>query len=192
MMKGASQPIQRIIRIARGIVLTGYVLVIFVSRPVSVQAQDKYLKLKAHMMGEVEMWDGQDMRIWGFIDWDSTNTDVLPSPALVFNEGDSVSLLVDNISEMPHTVHLHGLDVDQQNDGVPGTSFQIDGYNAGYYHFRTDKPGTYLYHCHVETVIHLQMGMYGVIVVRPAAGNHYVYDTTSIRQRIYLAELGDR
>lgn len=35
------------------------------------------------------------------------------------------------------------------------------------YYFTTMNPGTYMYHCHVSASEHVQMGMYGALVVRP-------------------------
>jgi manganese oxidase len=79
----------------------------------------------------------------------------------------------------PHTIHLHGLDVDAANDGVPETSLAaipanlLDSSNqifpgAGnviYYMFTAKLPGTYFYHCHQEADIHVNMGMYGALIV---------------------------
>lgn len=74
----------------------------------------------------------------------------------------------------PHTIHLHGLDVDAANDGVPETSVAAVPANAAktpgagnivVYMFAPEKPGTYMYHCHQEASIHVQMGMYGALVV---------------------------
>ncbi len=36
------------------------------------------------------------------------------------------------------------------------------------YYFKETRPGTYIYHCHVEATEHMQMGMYGNIWVQPA------------------------
>lgn len=138
------------------------------------------------MEGEATLHDGTIIPIWGFISWDSLNVNKLPSPTLYFSQGDSVHLLVDNVSEMAHTIHLHGLDVNQENDGVPSTSFQIPGYGVGEYHFKVDQPGTFLYHCHVETVIHLQMGMFGAVVVRPKEDANTLYDSASPFDKEYL------
>jgi FtsP/CotA-like multicopper oxidase with cupredoxin domain len=95
-------------------------------------------------------------------------------------------------SMMPHTIHFHGLDVDQWNDGVPSTSGyvahghgggghggasfgRVDGYdNLGSqftYRFVAPHAGTYAYHCHVDTVLHFEMGMYGTVIIRPPDGN---------------------
>jgi FtsP/CotA-like multicopper oxidase with cupredoxin domain len=38
------------------------------------------------------------------------------------------------------------------------------------YTFVAHNAGTYLYHCHVADVVHVQMGMYGLIVVKAAGG----------------------
>lgn len=148
--------------------------------------QETSLLLKAHMEGQTTLYDGTVIPIWGFIEWDSINVNKLPSPTLYLTEGDSVYLLVDNVSEMAHTIHLHGLDVNQANDGVPSTSFEIPAYRAGEYHFKAYKPGTYLYHCHVETVIHLQMGMYGAVIIRPKEYPNSIYDATSTFDKEYL------
>jgi FtsP/CotA-like multicopper oxidase with cupredoxin domain len=88
---------------------------------------------------------------------------------------------------MPHSIHFHGLDVDQANDGVPSTSGyvaemsgppgfgRVEGYtNLGSpftYTFVAPHAGTYMYHCHVDTVLHFEMGMYGTVIVRPPDGS---------------------
>jgi FtsP/CotA-like multicopper oxidase with cupredoxin domain len=98
-------------------------------------------------------------------------------------------------SMMPHTIHFHGLDVDQWNDGVPSTSgFVAHGHGGGRgggpwgpgfgrvqgydnlgpqftYRFVAPHAGTYAYHCHVDTVLHFEMGMYGTVIIRPPDGN---------------------
>ena len=71
---------------------------------------------------------------------------------------------------LPHTIHFHGLDVDQQNDGVPATSFSVS--QGSYtYNFTAPHAGTYQYHCHVDTHQHYEMGMFGTVIIRPSDGN---------------------
>jgi FtsP/CotA-like multicopper oxidase with cupredoxin domain len=115
--------------------------------------------------------DGNSTRIFGFA---TTLVDPIriPGPTLEVKSGDSVKLDFWNMSQgAPHTVHLHGLDVDQQNDGVGMLSFEVEHSQHGYYYFKAPHPGTYLYHCHVGSSIHLQAGMYGMVIVRPSDGN---------------------
>jgi len=115
--------------------------------------------------------DGEQVRIFGFAETLSEVIEI-PSPLLVFNSGDSVKIDFWNVSQgAPHTIHLHGLDVDQQNDGVGMFSFEVEHMEHGYYFFKAPHPGTYLYHCHVGSTVHLQAGMYGQIIVRPTDGN---------------------
>lgn len=119
---------------------------------------------------QFELWDGTETMLMGYTKLlgESIN---LPSPVLYFNEGDSVELKLKNFSQgAPHTIHLHGLDVDQQNDGVPHLSFTVEHSEEGSYFFKAPHPGTYLYHCHVVSSIHVQAGMYGLLVVKPSSG----------------------
>ncbi len=130
----------------------------------------------ARMVGDATMWDGQNIGIWGFKEGFGGSAS-LPGPIMIVNEGDIVTLNITNQSPMPHTVHLHGLDVNQANDGFPETSFEIPGMmGTGSYTFTAPHPGAYVYHCHVETVVHLQLGMYGAIIVRPADGSNTTWD----------------
>lgn len=96
---------------------------------------------------------------------------VLPSRTIYCNEGDSVVINARSISQGEHhTIHLHGLDVDTRNDGDPSTSFWLEHMQDTTYSFKAKNAGTYIYHCHVGDVVHVQMGMYGLIVVKAAGG----------------------
>ncbi|MEK7758662.1 MAG: multicopper oxidase domain-containing protein, partial [Pseudomonadota bacterium] len=68
-----------------------------------------------------------------------------------------------------HTIHWHGLDVAQSEDGVPETGASVLGDN---YRFTVDSRyvGSHMYHCHVHTVKHLEMGMYAPIIVKAVDG----------------------
>ena len=125
--------------------------------------------VSANMNGSTTMADGTTLSTWYFSNGGGFNGDrTVPSPVIEANEGDQVQITLSSM--MPHTIHLHGLDVDQQNDGVPTTSFavQMGSYT---YTFIAPHAGTYHYHCHVDTVLHYEMGMYGAIIIRPPDGN---------------------
>ncbi|MEZ4864696.1 MAG: multicopper oxidase domain-containing protein [Caldilineaceae bacterium] len=76
-----------------------------------------------------------------------------------------------------HTLHWHGFrNVIPFFDGEPSTSVSVPiGRNFTYVYVAHD-PGTYMFHCHVEDVEHVQMGMTGLVFVRPAQdGNTTFY-----------------
>lgn len=116
------------------------------------------------------MWDGRIEKIYGFAP--NILNAWLPGPTIIANEGDTLDVFVWNISQgAPHTVHWHGMDVDQANDGVWHTSFAIGHMQDTNYVFTAQHAGTFMYHCHVHSVKHVQMGMYGPIIIRPADGS---------------------
>ncbi len=117
------------------------------------------------MDGELLLEDGSTTNFWGYGYEGPGGGLVLPAPLLELTVGDEVNFNFTNVSAEAHTIHLHGLDVNQANDGVPLTSFQVFQNQSGTYSFTATEPGTYLYHCHVTTTLHLTMGMYGMIVV---------------------------
>lgn len=52
--------------------------------------------------------------------------------------------------------------------GVGGlTPPQVENATQFTYYFRAEHPGTYMYHCHVAASEHVQMGMYGALIIRP-------------------------
>ncbi len=119
-----------------------------------------------------------------------------PAPLIYATKGDVVEIRLKNLGVQakadapndPHSIHLHGLDVNAANDGVPETSVGavpanlcVDGSSADdcsavggsapgagnviVYMFSPTIAGTYFYHCHQEADIHVNMGMYGALVV---------------------------
>ncbi|WP_127505520.1 multicopper oxidase family protein [Actinoplanes solisilvae] len=71
------------------------------------------------------------------------------------------------------TLHWHGYDVPNSQDGVPGVTQEavLPGQEF-VYRFRADQAGTYWYHTHSASDIGVRKGLYGVLVVRagPVAG----------------------
>jgi FtsP/CotA-like multicopper oxidase with cupredoxin domain len=83
-----------------------------------------------------------------------------------------------------HTIHWHGFrNAIPLFDGVPEMSIAVPIGRDFTYFYHPHEPGTYMYHCHFEDVEHVQMGMTGVIFVKPAQnqtplhpGEIYVYN----------------
>lgn len=128
---------------------------------------NKYLRSN---IGDITLWDGKITRIYGITDKLSAQP-AIPASTIICEEGDTVIINALAISQGDHhTIHLHGLDVDTRNDGDPMTSFYLQHMQDTTYTFVAKHAGTYIYHCHVGDVVHVQMGMYGLIIVKAKGG----------------------
>ncbi len=129
-----------------------------------------------YMNGSMLMDDGKSVTIWGFTDLAAAPGTMaggnngmggsFPSPAIRVTEGQIVhtSLTVGNM--WMHTIHHHGIEPSTENDGVGHFSYDI--YNGTYtYQWKASSAGTYFYHCHVNTPLHAEMGMYGGLIIDP-------------------------
>ena len=111
-------------------------------------------------------------------------TATIPSP-MIWGEVDDhiyVTLINIGMKYRPdltdfHTVHMHGAHVATQLDGFPESSFGVPMWEENNpltpppkatYFFHPENPGTLMYHCHVEASEHVQMGMYGSLVIYPS------------------------
>ena len=65
----------------------------------------------------------------------------------------------------PHTIHWHGIEPTPMNDGVGHCSMEIGGYT---YQWQPTFIGTYFYHCHRNTMMHFEYGLFGLLVFEPA------------------------
>jgi FtsP/CotA-like multicopper oxidase with cupredoxin domain len=123
---------------------------------------------------KLEFPDGSEHEVWSFENEKSGRQ--LPGPLVRIIEGDIFHATI-KPSKRVHTIHWHGLEPDPRNDGVGHTSFEVTGHYT--YQWRPDvaergnpnrgSAGTYFYHCHVNTPLHVQMGMFGAVIVDPPA-----------------------
>jgi FtsP/CotA-like multicopper oxidase with cupredoxin domain len=86
-----------------------------------------------------------------------------------------------------HTLHWHGFrNVIPFFDGEPTGSVSVPAGSRFSYIYRPRDPGTYMYHCHVEDVEHVHMGMNGLVFVRPKQnGTEYTFDGKTFKQFAY-------
>ena len=77
-----------------------------------------------------------------------------------------------------HTIHFHGFaNQIAYFDGVPDASLSVPPGQSLNYRYLPVDAGTYMYHCHVEDVEHVQMGMNGMVFIAPRKGLNYAYET---------------
>jgi len=128
-----------------------------------------------YMNGAITMDDGTSVTIWGFTDPDSgMMARQFPSPAIRVTQGQIVHTeLTVNGNMWLHTIHHHGIEPSTENDGVGHYSFDVDGTYT--YQWKASHAGTYFYHCHTNTVLHAEMGMYGALIVDPPEGPGTLY-----------------
>ena len=125
-----------------------------------------------------------DMYVFGFRDVTNLNPTQtvaqrgaaqISAPMLAFDEGSEIIMSLTNLglSQRPdltdgHTIHWHGFNnAIPLFDGVPELSAAVPIGKTLTYYYRPHDAGTYMYHCHFEDVEHVQMGMTGLVWVRP-------------------------
>ena len=86
-----------------------------------------------------------------------------------------------------HTLHWHGFrNVIPFFDGEPSGSVSVPAGREFTYVYRPRDPGTYMYHCHVEDVEHVHMGMTGLVFVRPSQdGQAKTFDGRTYTRFLY-------
>jgi FtsP/CotA-like multicopper oxidase with cupredoxin domain len=136
--------------------------------------------------------DGNSIFMWGY----STGTFQSPSPVLCVTQGQTVTVnLTNNLSE-PVSIVFPG----QTNVTATGGSaglFTNEAAAAGgtvSYSFVAGEPGTYLYESGTNLEKQIQMGLYGVLVVRPTLGSNYAYNDATTQfnpAREYLIVLNE-
>lgn len=129
--------------------------------------------------------NGKDkLRMWVIADPRRAAT--FPSPLIRVRAGQTANVRT-KTSTGPHTIHWHGIEPTPLNDGVGKHSFEIHGEYT--FQWTAREPGFFFYHCHRNTPLHFEMGLFGGLIIDPAegpgfvraynpAGNHVVrYDT---------------
>jgi hypothetical protein len=108
-------------------------------------------------LGPVNIWSFRD-NVSGLAPW--------PATTIRCREGEVVHSRMAN-RRGPHTIHHHGIEPTPMNDGVGHLTMDIGGGLRYKYQWLAGESGTYFYHCHVNTVLHFEMGMYGMLIIDP-------------------------
>jgi FtsP/CotA-like multicopper oxidase with cupredoxin domain len=111
---------------------------------------------------KVRLASGAEVNAWTF-------DRIVPGPELRVRQGDLVEVTVANkdISDGV-TIHWHGLDVPNAEDGVAGVTQDAVLPGKTYtYRFRPEQVGTFWYHTHENASNGVKRGLYGALVILP-------------------------
>lgn len=114
---------------------------------------------------DVTLSSGTEVEAWSF-------GDRLPGPEIRVTEGDLVEATLRNLDiDDGVTLHWHGVDVPNGEDGVAGVT-QDAVMPGGEFVSRlvADTAGTYWYHTHQVSSEGVRRGLYGMLVVEPVGG----------------------
>ncbi|EHJ49002.1 multicopper oxidase type 3 [Solidesulfovibrio carbinoliphilus subsp. oakridgensis] len=108
------------------------------------------------------------VRLWGF-------NGSVPGPAIEVVQGDRVRIVVKNELPEPTSIHWHGLEVPNGQDGVGGlTQPPIRPGQTYTYEFTVHQVGTYMYHSSFNEKKQVGMGLGGFFISHPADGSRRV------------------
>jgi FtsP/CotA-like multicopper oxidase with cupredoxin domain len=95
-----------------------------------------------------------------------------PSSLLVLTRGQPTDIVVINRLHESSAIHWHGVELESYSDGVPGWSglgsavaHMIPAGDSFVAHLTLPRPGTFIYHTHLNDYEQLTSGLYGGIVV---------------------------
>jgi FtsP/CotA-like multicopper oxidase with cupredoxin domain len=121
--------------------------------------------------GFISVADGASIYAWGYSD--SSEEMQLPGPTLIVTQGDTVTVTLHNqlpVAAGNVSIVFPGHTLTSVSGGVPGALTQEASTGGTVtYEFTADQPGTYQYHSGTQTDLQIEMGLYGALIVRPAA-----------------------
>jgi FtsP/CotA-like multicopper oxidase with cupredoxin domain len=112
---------------------------------------------------EVELAPGRTIEAWTF-------NGQMPGPEIRVHQGDLVeATLVNEDIDDGVTIHWHGVDVPNAEDGVAGVTQDAVMPGERYtYRFRAEQRGTFWYHSHQVSSRQVRRGLYGAFVIEPS------------------------
>ena len=141
--------------------------------------------------GYVSLPDGNTSYMWGFSPGGGSFQH--PSPVLCVNEGDTVTVTLQNTLAEDVSIMFPGQDNVLANGSPAGPQFDGTGTARSLtnvapagggsitYSFVATRPGTFLYESGTSPQKQVAMGLFGALVVRPTLGADRVYDRADTR-----------
>jgi plastocyanin len=118
----------------------------------------KVFELTAEVL-EWETEPGVVQEAWGY-------NGMVPGPQLKANLGDRIKIVLHNELPEPTTIHMHGMTLPADMDGVPGISQDaVMPGDSFTYEFEVRNSGTNMYHSHFNAQKQVPMGLLGALIV---------------------------
>lgn len=116
----------------------------------------------------------------------------LPGPELRVKQGDLVEVkLINKDIEEGVTIHWHGQDVPNAEDGVSGVTQDAVMPGETYtYRFIAEQSGSYWYHSHQQSSEQVKKGLFGTLIVEPDAGRLAGEQDITVMDPTYVTEGG--
>jgi hypothetical protein len=115
---------------------------------------------------DLELPDGGKVKMWVIEDPDAPDAERRTFPSRTIRiPRDAVVNADVGCQGGTHTIHWHGIEPSPMNDGVGKHSFEVTGHFN--YQFQPRNAGTFFYHCHKNTPLHFEMGLYGLLLIDP-------------------------
>jgi hypothetical protein len=136
--------------------------------------------------GTISTPDGNMVYMWGYSEGDDPFQH--PSPVLCVTEGETVTVVLHNTLPEDVSIIFPGQQNVLANDEPSQPQYDSGGNltslapvaaaNGGSmtYSFVAEEPGTYLYESGTEVATQVNMGLFGALVVRPAAHADWAYN----------------
>ena len=148
--------------------------------------------------GYIQTPDGNSIFMWGYaVDGDPNYSAFqTPGPVLCVNQGDTVTIHLRNALPEAISIVFPGQDAQVTATGGSAGLFTTEAAASGgtvSYSFVAGSPGTYIYESGSDPSKQVEMGLYGVLVVRPAGHPDWAYDgsTQFDPAREFLLLLGE-
>jgi FtsP/CotA-like multicopper oxidase with cupredoxin domain len=92
----------------------------------------------------------------------------IPGPTIEAEVGDLLRVHFENRLPEPTTIHWHGIEAPAAMDGAHITQLHVQPGETFVYELPLLRDGMYWYHPHVRTFDQVELGLYGVLMVRDA------------------------
>ncbi|MGH2485343.1 MAG: multicopper oxidase domain-containing protein [Ktedonobacterales bacterium] len=111
----------------------------------------------------------------------------VPGPIIRVRQGQTINFTLTNEDQMPHSIDFHAAQTPwnlNYQPVAPGKSFSFS--------FKANYPGAFLYHCGTSpAMFHIANGMYGAIIVDPAAGWSPAREFVLVQSEFYTRQAAD-